>query len=137
MYLFVYGSLRYGCFNNWRLDNSTYMGLATTQEEFYMVGQKSKSYPFCSKTQILPDTTPTQIVGEIYDVLPSALAPLDVMEGHPHKYTRQPILCTDGTTAEMYVLQNPEVIKEIRTSGRFVPVEHGDWVKFSQSEVEG
>ncbi len=127
--LFVYGTLRYGSFNNWRLSNDTYVGKITTATDFYMVMVRSRSQPFISRQQILPDTKPCRIVGELYDVSPTTLTYLDRMEGHPDRYTRQRILLEDGVKAEAYLLETGELLAEIRDSGgRFVAVEGGDFL---------
>jgi gamma-glutamylcyclotransferase (GGCT)/AIG2-like uncharacterized protein YtfP len=138
--LFVYGSLRHEMFSHWRLDNDTYLGLYKTKEMYYMVGQISKSYPFVSRDQIFPETLPCQIVGEVYDVSPTTLAVLDLLEDHPNKYVRQLVTIvldndtddTDetNTSAFIYLLESEERKKEMQNSSRFVPIKDGDWVKF-------
>jgi gamma-glutamylcyclotransferase (GGCT)/AIG2-like uncharacterized protein YtfP len=135
MRLFVYGTLRYPLFNNWRLDNDTYIGKYKTKDTYYMVGQISKSFPFVSCHQIFPDTIPTQIMGELYEVSPASLHSLDKLEGHPVCYERQTVVLDNGESAYMYLLESQEHIAEIRASSSFVPIVSGDWVEYCASSV--
>ncbi len=93
-----------------------------------MVCQPSRSYPFCARESMIVDSMPTVIQGEVYEVSPTTLAALDTLEGHPTRYTRQPVRLMGGTLAQMYVLENPDIIAEIRSGGRFVAVTSGDWL---------
>ena len=131
MYIFVYGSLRHRLHNNWLLDDDTYIGMYKTKEAYYMVGPISKAYPYCSKEQIFQATTPSQITGEVYDISPTTLRKLDALEGT--SYVRQTIEIEDNILADMYLLENDTLIQELRSSGKFIAVPHGDWIKFIDS----
>ena len=127
--IFVYGTLRQGSVNNWRLDNEVYLGQAITADAFYMVRTKSGTQPFISAEQIFPNTEPCRVVGEVYDVSPVTLAQLDVLEGHPTMYVRRLIDLADGSAAYAYLLEADDLRAEIRAAtGRFVPVAGGDFI---------
>ena len=127
--IFVYGTLRKGSFNNWRLDNQTYVGQATTADPFYMVRTKSGTQPFISAEQIFPDTEPCRIVGDVYEVSPTTLAQLDLLEGHPTMFVRRLIGLVDGSAAYAYLLEAAQLRAEISAAvGRFVPVASGDFI---------
>jgi gamma-glutamylaminecyclotransferase len=136
MLLFVYGSMRKGMPNHVRLQNAdvaTYIGTFVTREQYYMIGLKSKAYPYTTEEQLHPSLQPVQIQGELYEISESLLKSLDVLEGHPDEYMRKPVCIGDGIQAEMYVLENPAVKREIakafeRGWTRFVSVPDGDWV---------
>ena len=133
MYIFVYGSLRYRGHNHWLLDYEAYVGLFKTKEKYYMICPKSKTFPYCLTKQIIPDTEPTEIIGEIYDISPSTLKKLDALEGHPTHYTRKTIELENNILADMYLLENSSVVQELRSSSRFMAVPQGDWMAFMDS----
>lgn len=136
MLLFVYGSMRKGMPNNVRLQvaDAKYIGAYTTRDPYYMIGLKSKAYPYATEEQLHPSLQPpVQIQGELYEISESLLQSLDVLEGHPDEYMRKPVWIGDDMQAEMYVLENPAVKREIakafeRGWTRFVSVPGGDWV---------
>lgn len=124
MLLFVYGTLRKGGHNHWRIESQPCVGYTTTAEPMYMVAQPSRSWPFVSRHQILPDTNPMPITGELYEVDEQTLAGLDDLE---FRYVRTQIQTACGKTAHMYLLEDQVLLKEIRDSGRFIPYKTGDW----------
>lgn len=124
MLLFVYGTLRKGGHNHWRMESSKFVGTTKTVESMYMVAQASRSWPYVSWQQILPDTSPTQITGELYEVTEQTLADLDLLE---FRYERTLIKITQGVEAYMYLLVDTERIREVAESGRFQPLDSGDW----------
>jgi gamma-glutamylcyclotransferase (GGCT)/AIG2-like uncharacterized protein YtfP len=130
MYIFVYGSLRHRGQNHWLLDFDTYKGVLKTKEKYYMVCPKSKAFPYCSSKQIIPNIEPTEIEGELYDISPATLKKLDALEGHPTHYTRKTIELENNILADTYLLENDTVVQELKSSGRFIPVPQGDWIKF-------
>ena len=133
MYIFVYGSLRQKGQNHWLLDHDIYKGLIKTKHKYYMISPKSKTFPYCSSQQIIPNSEPTEIQGELYDVCPKTLKMLDALEGHPSHYTRKTIELENNILADTYLLENDTVIQELRNSGRFMAVPQGDWIKFLDS----
>ena len=134
MYIFVYGTLRQKGQNHWLLDYETYVGLFKTKHRYYMICPKSKTFPYCSTQNIAsPETEPTEITGELYDISPSTLKKLDALEGHPTHYTRKTIELENNILADMYLLENNSVVQELRSSDRFIPIPQGDWMKFMDS----
>jgi gamma-glutamylaminecyclotransferase len=129
-YIFVYGTLRKGLYNNWLLKESRFIGLYKTTNVFYMATQKSRAFPLISPEPILSDTTPCKIVGEIYDVSLSVLEHLDNLEGHPHTYVRAPIQIDDFTEpVEAYILDSMSIRDDIRQSGRYQAIRSGDFAE--------
>lgn len=124
MLLFVYGTLRKGGHNHWRLAGIPSQGITTTREKMYMVAQTSRSWPYVSRQQILPNTAPTLITGELYEVPDAMIKGLDDLE---FRYLRTPVITSCGQTAYMYLLEDSALIKEVGASGRFVPFHSGDW----------
>lgn len=136
--VFVYGSLRKGMQNHYRLEEmgAKYMGYFKTNKTYYMVGLKSRAYPYITESQVSPDSLKTYITGEIYTINLSSLDHLDVLEGSPHNYIRR-LEYFNGpkiTSAYMYILENTELIDGIKKNfeKRFVNVPGGDWVAFNK-----
>jgi gamma-glutamylcyclotransferase (GGCT)/AIG2-like uncharacterized protein YtfP len=126
-YIFVYGTLRKELHNNWLLYHDNFIGQYTTTESFYMVSQKSKSFPFISAEHILGESFPCKVVGEIYDVSPLVLSRIDSLKG----YTRRPIhIDAFAEPVEAYILTSKSVRDDIRQSGRYVAINNGDFVEF-------
>jgi len=131
--VFVYGSLRKGFQNNYKLDAAEYGGMYHTVQTFYMIGAKSGAYPYVTAEQLHESLLPTSIYGELYHVSPELLESLDNMEGHPTQYKRRIVeLANDAgkkTMAHMYVMESEELKDGIQKSfeRRFVAVNGGDW----------
>ncbi len=133
--VFVYGSLRSGLQNNYKLDTAINKGLWHTVNEYYMIGIKSGSYPYVIDEQINDELKHTQIYGELYYVDDKLLNSLDEMEGHPIQYKRTQIEITNDKekqAAFMYILENEELKKGIRENfgKRFIAVNTGDWLDY-------
>ena len=139
LYLFVYGSMRQGQPNHYLLEEPGVrrVGWYTTMDRMYMIGLKSKSFPYVVTEQIHEDLKPTPITGELYEITPAVLETLDAVEGHPTYYRRRPIVVFNEHEAKtrsayMYILDNTELIEGIQKSfhTRFVPINNGNWIKF-------
>jgi len=139
LYLFVYGSMRKGQPNHRLLDEPgvQFIGYFTTLDPMYMIGLKSKSFPYVVTEQIHEDLKPTPITGELYEITPAVLEKLDALEGHPTYYIRRPVVVFNEKEAKtrlayMYILNNAELIEGVQTSfhTRFVPINKGNWIKF-------
>lgn len=134
--VFVYGSLRKGLANHTKLRDAVYKGPFRTKEDYYMIGLKSKAYPYVTSEKLHESLTHTHITGELYEVSEDLLAELDILEGHPTNYTRTRValepLSSKGASMEawMYVLTNAEIQTGIARAfdRRFVAVPTGDWV---------
>ena len=141
IYVFVYGSLRKNLPNHYKLDSPSvqYIGNYITTDPMYMIGLKSKAYPYVVQTKIHEDLEPTPIRGELYKVSRHTLSMIDALEGYPTHYVRKIVGVYNGKKymkAYMYILENTELIEGIQSSfhKRFLPVNHGDWVKFIVSK---
>ena len=137
IYVFVYGSLRKDLQNASIMESSKYLGVYKTTDKFYMIGTKSKVYPYVLKNKIHDSLEETQITGELYEVTQEKLDRLDVLEGHPHSYRRElvRIYNPDKNSYEeayMYILVNEEHLRDIPhgIGRRFVTVNDGDWKKY-------
>lgn len=80
--IFVYGTLKRGFWNNRLLEDSTFVGTATTVREFCLL---DGGYPYaCRRGKKM-----RRVVGELWLVDSETLARLDCLEGVPHHYQRQ------------------------------------------------
>lgn len=129
--LFVYGSLRPGQPNNYRLAiNSTHKGTFKTQDKYYMIGLKSGAYPYVTDEDLDSFQDPTQITGDLYEVDSGTITWLDMLEAH---YERKTVILDNGLEAQMYILLDPTIKAEIRKhfnrgwTRRFKAVPSGDW----------
>lgn len=127
-FIFVYGTLRVGGVNNYKLDelHAEYIGPYRSIEKYTMYGLLSKSYPVAIK-----DNNAGNIYGDIYKINKSLLHTLDILEGHPHQYTRELSRFTNGDKtifAYIYICKNDQLISEIVRSHRFVKLQLGDWL---------
>lgn len=136
-YLFVYGSLRKGLVNSYKLDDSIFIGECKTHNEYIMIGLKSKSYPYIFQTSSDLIIKPNQITGELYKIDKKKLDELDILEGHPKEYKRQKIKLINLENsipkyAYAYFLENSKTLAEIKKNigKKFVIVDNGDWKKF-------
>jgi gamma-glutamylaminecyclotransferase len=129
MLLFVYGTLCNRMHNHWLLEGEEYIGSFQTKDKFYMVTTASRSFPYVSRYQLISNTSPTHISGELYFVRDETIRNIDKLEGHPEIYTRVPIELDNYVSNTMaYIIESPELIRDIRGANRFVPVVGGDWV---------
>lgn len=94
--VFVYGSLRSGLQNNYKLDEGINKGLWYTTHEYYMIGIKSGSYPYVTDEKLHDELKHTKIYGELYYVNDELLRSLDEMEGHPIQYKRTLVEITNN-----------------------------------------
>ena len=79
--LFVYGTLRKGEKNNSLLENSKYLGLASTTDKYTLI--LDGGVPF------LLDIPYTYITGDLYEIDLQTLKNIDALEGHPELYKRK------------------------------------------------
>jgi len=125
MLLFVYGIARKGGCFDWRLSKAPYIGTTQTEEPMYMVAQKNYNWPYVCRQQILEDTIPTRITGELYDVSADIIKELDNLE---YNYKRTTIRTICNKEAYMYILGDKVKISRIGKSGRFIEIRNGDWI---------
>lgn len=129
--IFVYGSLRKGFQNNYKLGAAEYNGMYHTIKRYYMVGAKSGAYPYVVTEKLHESLAPTSICGELYHVSSELLESLDTMEGAHYK-RQEVVLENDAgkqTIAHMYVVEDGDLIEGIRNNfeRRFVAINGGNW----------
>ncbi|MBK1718884.1 gamma-glutamylcyclotransferase family protein [Thiocystis violacea] len=112
--LFVYGTLRRGEVNHFRLDGAEWLGAHRTRPCFtlFLVG----AYPGLT----LGGSTP--IVGEVYALDSACLRRIDRLEDYPRLYDRRLIPTSHGR-AWIYLYRG-------RLDGRAV-IQGGDWSAFA------
>lgn len=121
--VFVYGTLRKGCPNHWKMasaiksNNACFKGEATTH----------KKYAFYLEHYVLPAVNDRRklyaIKGEIYSVSDQMLNNLDHFENHPDWYVRKeiPVLAEEGLiNAWIYFLPSTTT----------KPQPHGDYCSY-------
>lgn len=139
VYVFVYGSLRKGLQNHYRITEmgANYMGEFETTNMYYMIGLKSGAYPYVTKEKVSDDANISHIRGEIYEIKRTCLQDLDILEGSPINYIRRlddfyEIDTNKKKKAFIYMLENKELIDGIRASfgKRFVNINDGNWLSY-------
>jgi gamma-glutamylcyclotransferase (GGCT)/AIG2-like uncharacterized protein YtfP len=94
--LFVYGTLKRGFAREDLMAGAVFEGAATTQRGYAL--HDLGAYP------ALVTAAEGAVLGEVYWVDPEHLEELDRYEGCPELYRREPILLSDGSRAEAYLM---------------------------------
>ncbi|MGL5965497.1 MAG: gamma-glutamylcyclotransferase family protein [Fusobacteriaceae bacterium] len=104
VYVFVYGTLKQGYYNNVYLQNDHSQFIKnTTVRGYEMYKSNNLSYPF-----VLPKDN-AKIEGELWRVTSNkVISHLDILEGVPNLYTRELIKTDTGEDAYIYI-GNPKV----------------------------
>ena len=94
--VFVYGTLRLGHGNNFFMYGQEYLGTYKTKSDEYLLCIQGLPYvvPLTDRVRSMrldADEYKTQITGDLYRVSRRTLDDLDMLEGHPHFYTRRSI----------------------------------------------
>ncbi len=138
MKIFVYGSLMRDLPNHHLLEEAgaQFLGSFETEEKLFMVGLKSRAYPYVIDEAVHPSCQATTIKGEVYEVSYDLIQRLDAFEGHPYHYTRQTLIVHSGNKfqpviAYTYMVINDFLKSEIEAAfeERFIVVPDGDWKK--------
>lgn len=95
--VFVYGTLKKGFPNHHVLKNADFVGKATTTGGGFAMATNG-FYP-----AVWRGAGPANVQGEVYEVSSLTLGRLDILEGHPGFYRREPVETTQGQV-EMYLL---------------------------------
>jgi len=82
--IFVYGTLKRGCFNDYMLKDSEFIDEVITKDPYLLIHD---SLPFLIKNS--DHEYSTKIKGELYEVTDDVFKKIDKLEGHPTFYTRQ------------------------------------------------
>jgi len=133
--IFIYGSLRQGFANHYKISGAKYIGLYSTVKPMCMIGLKSGAYPLVIRNPPISDIEKVPIIGELYSVSPEMLNYLDKLEGEgqPDSYKRVIIKCKNDKNVEqdanIYIIEDEQVIKDISMmfNRRFVAINNGDW----------
>ncbi|WP_017981095.1 gamma-glutamylcyclotransferase family protein [Methanocaldococcus villosus] len=112
-YIFVYGTLRRGFWNNKLLKNSKFIGKGRTKEKYAMYAD---IIPY-----VVEDEKVSHIVGEVYEVDEEILKKIDALEDHPHCYRRKkvPIILENGEEIEAWLYFYPEPYGILVKSGDY------------------
>jgi len=116
-HVFVYGTLRQGCSNNYLLSGAMYLGAAWTRDRFALYVH---DYPCLVK-----DRAAAFIRGEVYLVDAAVLARLDRLENHPHWYVREkkPVRLDLGGEIHAWIYFFPEPRGRLVDCGDFLAVQ--------------
>jgi gamma-glutamylcyclotransferase (GGCT)/AIG2-like uncharacterized protein YtfP len=99
--VFVYGTLRKGQHNCYLMSPAEFVCPAVTADQFMMFG---RGFPLCRRVEEEDDVgAGGYLIGEVWDVSDTALAKLDMLEGHPHFYERRKttVVLEGGGTKEV------------------------------------
>jgi gamma-glutamylcyclotransferase (GGCT)/AIG2-like uncharacterized protein YtfP len=139
MKVFVYGTLKRGCSNNYHLRNAVFLGEATTVEPFAMV---NVGFPF----MIRQTEGAHPVKGELYDIGDDkqTLSDLDRLEGEGRMYDRVTgyVWCGgDHVYASFYVrCEGRPVHGALMTPGRFDQLEwlphRAEWIDDYEADAE-
>lgn len=95
--VFVYGTLRRGGSNAWRMEGATFMDAATTRGHLYRVDW----YPGA----IFDETAASTILGELYIIPPEPLRQLDAFEGQEYERIKIMVTTSSQQTYEAWAWQ--------------------------------
>jgi gamma-glutamylcyclotransferase (GGCT)/AIG2-like uncharacterized protein YtfP len=112
--LFVYGTLRRGFeYHEHYLRDSEFLGEARTREHYALYVE---IFPFAVK---VPPVAP--VVGELYRVNEETLEAIDILEGHPDAYRREPVLVVsaEGVPRRAWMYFYPEPCGRLVASGDY------------------
>jgi len=99
--VFVYGTLRMGCGNNYLLRNARYLGERLTKDFYHMT--VSGCVPFIDVAP-LTSNFKAQVKGDLFLVTDEeTMEDLDALEGHPDWYCRKVMELASGEPAWIYL----------------------------------
>ncbi len=88
------------------------LGEYESEEKLFMVGLKSRAYPYVIDEAVHPSCQATTIKGEVYEVSYDLIQRLDAFEGHPYHYTRQTLIVHAGNRFQPVIAYTYIVINE-------------------------
>lgn len=94
--VFVYGTLKKGKHNHGLIRASKFVSKTKTKDKYPLI---VRGLPYLVDHPGIG----MNVVGEVYEVSPSALASLDILEGHPTFYYRKMIDTQDGTAWAYFI----------------------------------
>jgi len=114
--VFVYGTLRHGGSNHFRMEGGALVSPATVQGSLYRIDW----YP----ALILNAKAPT-VLGEVYRMPANCLAHLDAYEGPEYHRLQATATTPDGLELQVWIWEWKESIAHLPI------IESGDWLKES------
>ena len=112
--VFVYGTLMAGYHNHFLLETSKWIDYAKTSNEYSLF---EEGIPF-----VYEDLKLTTITGEVYEVSPSVMLYLDMLEGHPTCYERKQVdvkLGFTGKVVKAWLYFYPKIVGKLIESGSY------------------
>jgi len=111
--VFVYGTLRSGGSNAFRMEGSRYIGPAAVLGRLYHIDW----YP-----GLILDADASKIIGEVHEVSESHLAALDDFEGDAYRRMKTTADLADGGICEVWLWEYLPPVDESRR------IASGDWL---------
>ena len=112
-YLFVYGTLRRGGSNDFRVTGARFIGPGAVRGRIYQIDW----FP-----GLIPDPAAGWVRGEVYAADARMIEALDAFEGNEYRRVRVPVALDDGNTLEAWLWQWLGEIDEARR------INSGDWL---------
>jgi gamma-glutamylcyclotransferase (GGCT)/AIG2-like uncharacterized protein YtfP len=116
--VFVYGTLRRGGSNHFRMEKAEFVTAGTVNGRLYQIDW----YP-----GLVLDATADAVIGEIYQVPPAVLEELDRFEGAEYRRLQTPVRLPDGETVSAWIWEWLGPVDESRR------ITSGDWLSPPQS----
>lgn len=111
--VFVYGTLRRGGSNHFRMARAKFVTAGTVQGRLYQIDW----YP-----GLVLDAAADGIMGEIYQVSPTVLEELDRFEGHEYRRLQTQVRLPDGESVSAWIWEWLGPVDETRR------IKSGDWL---------
>ena len=118
--VFVYGTLRRGGSNHFRMADAGFVAAGTVRGRLYRIDW----YP-----GLILDDDAGAIVGEIYQVSPERLKSLDRFEGPDYRRVRVTVYCTDGESSTV----NAWIWEWLGATDESARLPAGDWLAATDS----
>lgn len=125
--VFVYGSLKKSYWNHTLMQDSVFVGEATTNETFFM---HDVGFPYVFDYPVHDKQPSYPVKGEVYSVPSEVLRDLDCLEGVPYHYQRRIVEVNvngEVMSAYMYVT-HPDHLEGLSGDEGKCKVEDGKWV---------
>lgn len=111
--VFVYGTLRRGASNHFRMAEAEFVSVGTVNGRLYQINW----YP-----GLVLDAAADRVVGEIYQVSTSVMEELDLFEGAEYRRLQTQVLMSDGETVSASIWEWLGRVDESRC------IKSGDWL---------
>lgn len=111
--VFVYGTLRRGGSNHFRMDGAEFVTEGTVRGRLYQIDW----YP-----GLVSDGAGDEIIGEVYQVSSSVLEKLDRFEGAEYRRLQTQVRLPDGETVSAWIWEWLGSVDEVRR------ITSGDWL---------